>query len=94
MNIIEAVKTGKKFRRRIWINGVFCYLDSYDGLRAEDVLADDWEVEETQVTITEAQLSDAWEKADTKTGFTTPLSCKRHHEFTKFFDALKKELGL
>jgi len=49
MNLIEAVKSGKRFRRQHraiapdggWIREGYCF-----SVNAEDVLADDWECEE------------------------------------------------
>lgn len=70
MNIIDAVKSGKRFKRKTYINwayvtrigeinnehGAPIYIDS------EEILAEDWEVEEETVTITKSQLKEACDK--------------------------------
>ena len=70
MNIIEATKSGKRFRRKIsnseWItqpsmimlvNGR--YMRYFLG--PEDILAEDWEIEEPPVSITRAKVEDILE---------------------------------
>ena len=55
----------------------------------EDLVADDWEVEEVRVTITESVLSAAWEKAVKSSGY--------HDDYSPhgwLYAELKKELGL
>jgi hypothetical protein len=66
MTIIEAIKSGKRFRRKnqqTYYNK-FGHWDAPIGwiFSADDVLADDWEVEEKKVEITKAQLSAAWNR--------------------------------
>lgn len=62
MTIIEAIKSGKRFRRGCgefskWAaNGEFQYI-----LRKEDILATDWEVEEEKIEVTKEQLREAWD---------------------------------
>lgn len=55
MNIIEAIKSGKPFKRHAW-----SYFRSYSNseriFSMEDVLADDWEVEEPGVLLTRMQI--------------------------------------
>ena len=49
MTIQEAIRSGKKFRRRgmiVWV----CNFDVFQ-LRREDLLADDWEMEEEKVGL-------------------------------------------
>ncbi len=57
MTIQEAVKSGKKFRRSGWYEGVHFYIncmgeiaDNFDDsppiIEKEDILAEDWEVKE------------------------------------------------
>ena len=65
MNIIDAVKSGKKFRRKAncwsWIAAetiAQCHF------QPEDILATDWEIEERKVTITEGEFDAAWEVAE------------------------------
>ena len=61
MNIIEAIKSGKPYRRKN-DSQRFIPGDEYDFAYSE-VLADDWEVEEKSVTITREQLEEAWLKS-------------------------------
>lgn len=64
MNIIEAVKRGTNMKRRHW---PWCdALGPGSALRLthEDVLADDWEVEEEKLEITRTQFEAAFKYAD------------------------------
>jgi hypothetical protein len=89
MTLIEAIKSGKKFKRAMhtpimWVsaNPVRLTLD------VRDILADDWEVEEKKVTITRADFDSACERAEKKNvnkfGLPICLGC----------DYIAKELGL
>lgn len=80
MNIIEAVKSGKRFRRKsvpyVWHSEDKFYC--LPGLQAtglwstehtlskEDLTADDWEIEEKKVEITKSQLTDAYFRSTKK----------------------------
>lgn len=82
MNIIEAIKSGKNFKRKDWST----YLSYHDGHRfcCLDILADDWEIESTPVMITREKLSKAWEESF---GWNEPYGALS-------FKCLAKELGL
>jgi hypothetical protein len=57
MNIIEAINSGRKYRRigeKHWYETAEDYRDYTFPVRA--ILADDWEVEPVYVTITEEQF--------------------------------------
>lgn len=89
MNIIEAIKSGKRFRRR----GQPRYLELFHDidlcLSAVDITADDWEVEEKKVMITEAAFEAAWDRAVERGKTYSP------RESAYFFKGfLAKELGL
>lgn len=61
MNIIEAIKSGKRFKRKseiAWMSDD----QLYNYVKA-DIIADDWEVESQPVTITRKDLDKAWAKA-------------------------------
>ncbi len=62
MNIQDAIKSGKPFKRKEWSNGAWYTVEN--GLRylTEDVLADDWEIQDRAITITESQFNEAWGK--------------------------------
>ncbi len=86
MNIIEAIKSGKPFKRKEW--STYYKSSGYkiqsignqtDMLVIEkDMIADDWEIQEKTITITESQFDELWNKYLDKS-------------FSK--DLLKKELG-
>lgn len=64
MNLIDAIKSGKPFRRpdQPWYGGM------PNSFRVVDILADDWEIQEPTVTITASQFWEAieatWGKCD------------------------------
>ena len=63
MTIIEAIKSGKRFKRKSWTGRDYIEANvaSLD-LRIDALVADDWEVEEKQITITETEFANAvWE---------------------------------
>jgi len=88
VNIVEAIKSGKRFKRSTETT----YRDSQQYhyksdpafylLHIEDILANDWEIEPESVTITREQFNAAWDTASLMIGI------KRHR------DVLAKELGL
>lgn len=54
MNLIQALKSGKRFRRQFrlkWFTDELSF-----NFSKIDLLAEDWEVEEEKVTITRTQL--------------------------------------
>jgi len=57
MNLIEAIKSGKPFRRKGW----GYYLNSRDGgsLEFDSILATDWEIQEQKIELTWRQVQDA-----------------------------------
>lgn len=61
MNIIEAIKSGKPFRRKDinmhWIDRKD-YGDFFT-VSFESIVLDDWEVQEKTITITESQFDEA-----------------------------------
>ena len=87
MNIIEAIKSGKRYRRSgelgwydsNYIEYVFSMLD---------VLDDDWEVEPVYVAITREQFDAAWRRA---------LDVSENMEITTqhyLYQLVVRELGL
>jgi hypothetical protein len=88
MNIIEAVKSGKRFRRK----GQPRYLELFHDidlcLSVVDIAADDWEVEEKKVTITESDFNAALVRTTNSFSiYDGPNTCE-------YLRQLKKELGL
>lgn len=91
MNLIEALKTGKRFRRPTW--GIY-YSVSHEGffeLTAEDALAEDWEVEKITIPLTGEVFDNAVRKVEVKL-YRLPGLVPVH--ISDFLKELKKELGL
>ena len=82
MNLIEAIKSGKRFKRPHWDIYYSNQMEEELQLSIEELLAEDWEVEEKQVTITLSQFTRAWNRA--LTSGNEPL----------VYDSIVKELGL
>lgn len=60
MNLIEAVKSGRPFRRVAWLKTDYRNPDSWSqSFLKQDILADDWEIQEPTVTITRSQFWEA-----------------------------------
>jgi hypothetical protein len=84
VNLIEAIKSGKRFRRTSWTNRP--WIDADIGrldMPLDAIIADDWEIELPTVTINRHQFNEAWDDAT-------------HHEYDlqKVREKLIKELGL
>ena len=63
MNLIEALKSGKPFRRPEKHMSYFGrQVGTAVGFTVEDVLAETWEIEEEKVTVTRSQVEmlQAW----------------------------------
>jgi hypothetical protein len=70
MNLIEAVMSQKPYRRKNWATGVWYPSCSTDDLpymtkrfSYEDIIADDWQIEEPAITVTRSEVIEAWVKA-------------------------------
>jgi hypothetical protein len=85
MNLVEAVKTGKRFKRKDWTETEWMSADGRFTVDAETLTADDWEVEPT-VTITKEQFVKAW--------FDTIPCIEPYYLGVSECDVLAKELGL
>lgn len=91
MNIIEAMKSGKRFRRKEgdgWFFAVTDFIPTAGPsigrvvIERHDLLADDWEVEEKKVEITKDTLANAYVASH---GNTYDI---------KMIDRMAKNLGL
>jgi hypothetical protein len=60
MNIIQAIQSGKPFRRKGW--EVYFPLAGDLSFYGHDILATDWEVQEQKIEITKSQLWKAWDE--------------------------------
>jgi hypothetical protein len=62
MNLIEAVKSGKPFRRKAWANATFFFnpkdqtMQDEEMFSVSDILANDFEIEEKTITISESEF--------------------------------------
>lgn len=87
MNIIEAIKSGKPYRRK---NSSKMFVPGYQyDFEYSEVLATDWEVEEARVTITYSEFDAAWMEAVRKN--KTFEGLVQQIEFRRL---VAKELGL
>jgi len=91
MDIIEAIKSGKKYRRigeKHWYETAPDF--SHYAFSTRDVLSDDWEIEQTSVTITRQQFDDAWVKS-----INDALRVQTHPATLPYLrDLVAKEIGL
>lgn len=98
MTLIEAIKSGKRFRIN---DGCWCFVSGdgsrrylfndhgkIDDITVEDLLSSDWVVEEKILEFTEDQLDRAFYIAYRKTNFDDV------EIFKEFKARVKKELGL
>jgi hypothetical protein len=93
VNIIEAIKSGKKFKRQGGTSWYSRMLADYptiniSAISREDFLADDWEVETTSVTITREQFDAAWRRA---VDVCENMEIKTQHYL---YELVVRELGL
>ena len=89
MNIIEVFKSGKRFRRTSWEGNVWFKTSDIVPWSKSDILADDWEVEEIQVTITSKEFEAAWQRAMQK---SNTLECLV--KILEIRELVARELGL
>lgn len=61
MNIIEAIKSGKRFKRKDWYTFIDGNLEHR--FTAEEIISNDWEVLSEPVTITRKQFFEAYAHA-------------------------------
>jgi hypothetical protein len=88
VTLIEAIKSGKRFKRTSWYS--WHTTEIKVSLSFEEILADDWEVEPTPVTITREQFDAAWREAVRNSGGYDIV----YGGFQKFSDLVARELGL
>lgn len=97
MTIIEAIKSGERFRRKLAVenwrgNPPGANTDSpfkgySDSFNYCDIIADDWEIEEKKVTITRQSFLKAYSEAQRIDDVPLSTGTPRLH-------LLMKELGL
>lgn len=98
MNIIEAIKSGRPYRRSCWDTDVWrpamCLLSNTKTAyceRFDDLIADDWEVEEPAVRVTLSQFYAA--VADVMKEAELHSYTFGGHHFDRTPQALAKKLG-
>jgi hypothetical protein len=76
--LVEAIRSGKRYRRKAWAKSFWVLADRLDHTTAvfspDDVLAEDWELEEPRTEVTPSQVrkaiaeafQDAKKEADTE----------------------------
>jgi len=87
VNIIKALKSGRRFKRKDW---TLFHSDPISCCTARDILADDWEVEQKPITetLSEAEFEAAFHSAWNRSGLIYGSALILFHK------ELKKELGL
>ena len=97
MNLIEAIKSGKRFKRKAYSKFHKCDDTCSEGFTRTEVLADDWEIENEKIEITKDQLKNAIHKSlsnDTKDGHLVLLAAGGKLTFDDWvFERLFEELG-
>lgn len=103
MTIIEAIKSGKRFRHSLtgtsWFNPIKDPDTSLVNIKLDvnQLVSNDWEVEEVRTTISETEFCAAWKRANWR------ASVKVFQQNEKLFSglfvdelyvSLKQELGL
>lgn len=86
MNIMEAIKSGKRFKRKGWDK--FHSKSEYTIIDFDILLADDWEVESEPVLITREQFDAAWRRA---VDVCENMEIKTFHYL---YELVVRELGL
>lgn len=87
MNIIAAVKSGKRFRREGYNNWFPFNADHYNSVSKQDILATDWEIEERKVEITEWELLKLIAIAEAAERFEKAIGQKMPSSYPEFFKA-------
>lgn len=98
MNFMDAVKSGKPFKRRHWATYVLPVIGDFDVLRWSEgkdfvptrgcIFATDYELFQEKVTITEEKLAEVWNRT-----VAIPSCYLQKTEESATFDKFKKELG-
>jgi hypothetical protein len=62
MNILEALRSGKRFKRQIEPTWHHVINENYPcmNIRIESILAEDWEIEQNPIIISEDDFDKAW----------------------------------
>lgn len=97
MTLQEAILSGKRFRRKGWVESGAVSPDYWTyaargsfTLLTEDILADDWETKDDKICIAENDFRAAWTRAVKKSGGDDIT----YGGFQSFRDLVAKELGL
>lgn len=61
MNLIDAIKSARPFRRKGKGGGGFWFVSTEPSFATVDIIADDWEIQEPTVMITTRQFWDAFD---------------------------------
>lgn len=92
MMLHEAIRSGKRFRRPgqewFWVNDAFLVVCRFGNSvkHADNLIADDWEIEPDGITVTREQVDIAlmrYEASKHNTGFYAVDPGTRHETFLK-----------
>jgi hypothetical protein len=83
MTLVEAIKSGKRFQRKGSTGYYEPKLLPNTFFVVDEIMADDWEVEPTPITITREQFEATWYRARTRAA-----------DWDKVYKILVEELGL
>jgi hypothetical protein len=93
MNLIEAIRSGKRIRRKLWAENLGdddSWVLSTEPLTLlnEDLLAEDWEAEELTVRVTRNQFFRAFSQALTQTEISHTA------QMSEVLQAMARSLGI
>lgn len=90
MNILDAIRSGKRFYRASWSNRMPIGFEDVRKLSQSAMLAEDWEIERVEVTISANDFEQACDRVNDS---LYKLPGDQVH-ISDYLDELKKELGL
>lgn len=92
MNVIEAIKSGKRFRRASWNPGDWAEpheaQEVLKNTMFEALIAEDWEVESQVICVTKSQVCAAWSKAMAKWSARPEYTPPHMTPFPEFLEEL------
>lgn len=80
MNVLEAIKSGKRFRLPTWNEGDWAEPDEGEEILRnmvyEALISEDWEIEQQVIPLTKTQIYTAWSKMIKKCLTSQCLYCE------------------
>lgn len=90
MNLLEVIKSGKRFYRASWSTRMLMTFEDVRKLSKESVLGEDWELEGTEITICYEDFRRACQTVSTK----LHMSAETEAKISDYLEELQKELNL